>query len=194
MKLIHFFSILILSYTQISCGNGSCCKIDESAAANLSLKSEDLVDSVQNLEVTKNINALVAAYLEIKNALVASDSQESINKANDFLKMLIIIDIKKMNKNQQVFFNSIYDKLKKEAERIAQTNDINNQRIFFKDLSDNILLVVKTFNCNKNSLYLQYCPMAFDDKGASWISDKNEIRNPYFGDAMLKCGVVKAEF
>jgi Cu(I)/Ag(I) efflux system membrane fusion protein len=36
-----------------------------------------------------------------------------------------------------------------------------------------------------------FCPMAFDDKGASWITEDREVRNPYFGNAMLKCGVIK---
>jgi hypothetical protein len=35
--------------------------------------------------------------------------------------------------------------------------------------------------------------MAFNDQGAYWISDREEIRNPYFGDKMLTCGVVKEE-
>jgi Cu(I)/Ag(I) efflux system membrane fusion protein len=30
--------------------------------------------------------------------------------------------------------------------------------------------------------------MAEDDSGAFWLSETEEIRNPYFGDMMLKCG------
>jgi Cu(I)/Ag(I) efflux system membrane fusion protein len=33
--------------------------------------------------------------------------------------------------------------------------------------------------------------MAFNDKGAYWLSDKEAIRNPYFGDKMLTCGSVE---
>jgi hypothetical protein len=40
-------------------------------------------------------------------------------------------------------------------------------------------------------LYLLHCPMAFQDKGADWISDEPRIINPYFGDEMLHCGKVK---
>ncbi|MNG29248.1 hypothetical protein D3C84_1146450 [compost metagenome] len=40
-------------------------------------------------------------------------------------------------------------------------------------------------------LYVHYCPMAFDNKGAVWISTTKEVRNPYFGEKMLKCGEVK---
>jgi Cu(I)/Ag(I) efflux system membrane fusion protein len=33
--------------------------------------------------------------------------------------------------------------------------------------------------------------MAFNNEGAYWLSDSEQIRNPYFGDKMLTCGVVK---
>jgi hypothetical protein len=32
--------------------------------------------------------------------------------------------------------------------------------------------------------------MAFDDKGAYWLSAESEIKNPYFGKKMLECGEV----
>lgn len=40
-------------------------------------------------------------------------------------------------------------------------------------------------------VYVHHCPMAFDDKGADWLYDKRDIYNPYFGEVMLRCGVVK---
>ena len=41
--------------------------------------------------------------------------------------------------------------------------------------------------------YRQFCPMAFDFKGAFWLSDSEEILNPYFGEEMLTCGNVDVE-
>jgi len=35
--------------------------------------------------------------------------------------------------------------------------------------------------------------MAFGNKGADWLSEKDEVLNPYFGDMMLRCGEVKGE-
>ena len=35
--------------------------------------------------------------------------------------------------------------------------------------------------------------MAFDNAGADWVSDEALIRNPYFGDLMMKCGYVAEE-
>jgi Cu(I)/Ag(I) efflux system membrane fusion protein len=41
-----------------------------------------------------------------------------------------------------------------------------------------------------NPLFIQKCPMANSNKGAIWISNEEEIRNPYYGNAMLSCGSV----
>ena len=43
------------------------------------------------------------------------------------------------------------------------------------------------------TIYKQYCPMAFNNEGAYWLSESKDIMNPYFGDRMLKCGRVDAE-
>ena len=40
-------------------------------------------------------------------------------------------------------------------------------------------------------VYYQYCPMAFNNKGAYWLSNQSVIRNPYFGNEMLECGKVE---
>jgi membrane fusion protein, copper/silver efflux system len=37
-------------------------------------------------------------------------------------------------------------------------------------------------------IYGYECSMAFDNKGAYWFQDFEEIANPYFGDAMKRCG------
>ena len=41
------------------------------------------------------------------------------------------------------------------------------------------------------ALYHDHCPMAQDNKGAMWLSETKEIRNPYFGDKMMTCGSVE---
>ena len=38
-----------------------------------------------------------------------------------------------------------------------------------------------------------FCPMANDGKGAIWISEPQDIKNPYLGKAMPTCGTIKEE-
>ena len=73
---------------------------------------------------------------------------------------------------------------KGENERIT---GIKKQRTAFIQLSSAMIQSVKTFGINKK-IYNQFCPMANDNKGANWLSFQENIKNPYFGDAMLTCG------
>jgi len=47
---------------------------------------------------------------------------------------------------------------------------------------------LETFGIQKGTVYYQFCPMANGNQGATWLSEIEDIRNPYFGDAMLSCG------
>jgi Cu(I)/Ag(I) efflux system membrane fusion protein len=71
---------------------------------------------------------------------------------------------------------------------------LNGLRQHFSFLSENILEVTESFGLEKDKVYKVFCPMAFDNKGAYWLSETEEILNPYFGDAMLSCGEVKETY
>jgi hypothetical protein len=77
------------------------------------------------------------------------------------------------------------------AAKITAASDIETQRAAYSKLSNDMIALVKKSGVSNGELYVEYCPMAFDDKGASWLSSSKEIRNPYFGDKMLTCGEVK---
>ncbi len=66
--------------------------------------------------------------------------------------------------------------------------DIEKQRSEFAKFNIAFYKSLKAFGLNNVTAYYQYCPMAEKDKGAYWFSDSEEIKNPYFGDAMLGCG------
>lgn len=80
--------------------------------------------------------------------------------------------------------------IKSSGNAIASTSEIKNQRDHFKRLSAQMISSIKRFGINQK-VYSKFCPMADNDKGAYWLSLEKEIRNPYFGDAMLSCGTIK---
>ena len=79
------------------------------------------------------------------------------------------------------------DALRKDASQIAESRSIEKQRESFNGLSDNMIALAQKFKLADDSVYVQFCPMA----DASWLSAEKEIRNPYYGASMLKCGSVK---
>lgn len=115
----------------------------------------------------------IAAYLELKDALVESSSDKA-KAAAEKLKSLL----------------SANESVAAQADAIAGTDEIEEQRAAFELVSMAVYEEVQA-NGSGVELYKQYCPMAFDDKGAYWLSDSKEIMNPYFGSMMLKCGVVQ---
>ncbi|MGA8854029.1 MAG: DUF3347 domain-containing protein [Christiangramia sp.] len=112
------------------------------------------------------------SYLEVKNALVATDA-EAAKKAAASLESAV---------GEQEDIAGI-------AQRLTNTDDINQQREIFSELTAAMEPVLKGA-ISSGKIYKQFCPMAFEGKGDFWYSNSEEIRNPYFGDKMLKCGRV----
>ncbi|MBS0030064.1 DUF3347 domain-containing protein [Chitinophaga sp. 22321] len=77
------------------------------------------------------------------------------------------------------------------AANIMAATDIDAQRTLYAGLSTAFIALVKQSGLSSGALYVDFCPMAMHDKGASWLSAGKEIKNPYFGEKMMTCGDVK---
>jgi hypothetical protein len=78
------------------------------------------------------------------------------------------------------------------ARKVAEADDLEGVRSTFAALTAG-LEPLFTDGITDGVIYKQHCPMAFDGAGGNWFSDVSDIRNPYYGDKMLKCGKVVAE-
>ncbi len=79
-------------------------------------------------------------------------------------------------------------------EEIINNNEIKDKRISFYELSKYLVKALKNKSIETNhgrDIYIQFCPMAMNNKGAIWLSTDYNILNPYYGETMLKCGVVR---
>ncbi len=137
------------------------------------------------------LDSLVHKYIQLKNALVDSDQQQSAIKVDDFVNGLEKIDMTLVKGDAHIFWMKQLDALRTHGKKINETQDIEAQRKQFHFLSSTLINTVQAFGTNSNNFHVQFCPMALDDSGADWIALEKEIRNPYFGSKMLKCGIVK---
>lgn len=63
---------------------------------------------------------------------------------------------------------------------------------YFEMLSNAMISAVKASPSSyEEDLYVMNCPMVYGDRGADWLQSSEQLRNPYFGAMMLKCGEVK---
>ncbi|MGY8908490.1 efflux RND transporter periplasmic adaptor subunit [Polaribacter sp. Hel_I_88] len=131
-------------------------------------------------------------YILLKDALVNDDAKGAQHAGKQINQSLKKVDMKLLSDEEaHNHWMTIQKELKTSANAIENSSDIVTQRGHFKHLSAHMISSVQLFGVNEN-VYIQFCPMADDNKGAYWISLEKEVRNPYYGEAMLTCGEVKA--
>ena len=150
----------------------------------------------------KSINEVVVKYMNIKDAFVDADTAAVKSNARDFINLLNAIDTTELKKDtaliEATVMSAIND-LKSNAASILNQTDITEMRKDFSSLTDMMFPAFFTaIKYEGPTLYVQNCPMAFNDEiPANWISNTEEIINPYLGKnhpkykaGMLHCGEV----
>ncbi|MFD1094134.1 efflux RND transporter periplasmic adaptor subunit [Salegentibacter chungangensis] len=137
-------------------------------------------------EFQKKFYGVLTEYFKLKDALVASDANTATKMANKALKELPGQKAANLDEMASAHFGKVREML----QAITKNNDLENQRAHFVILSENMIALTANIDSLGKSVYLQHCPMANSDKGADWLSLESEIKNPYYGDAMLGCGEV----
>ena len=84
--------------------------------------------------------------------------------------------------------------LQSHSNKILESQEVAIQRKQFGFLSEVLITTIEAFGTEGKALYVQHCPMAFNNEGADWLATEEAIQNPYFGDKMMKCGLVKKTF
>ena len=129
------------------------------------------------------LQPLLQDYLQLKDDLVDSDATSAMQAAKKASAKINNIDTAELDKMLISHFKVIQDKFK----AISASEDIEAQRENFIALSQNMIALVSNFD-EIEEIYIQRCPMANNNKGATWLSRNKEIRNPYFGEQMMTCG------
>lgn len=184
--LIAAVSITILTACNDSSNNQSNTDLDTAQA-----KQEAPVAAATNTATP--VKDILAGYLELKNSLTRDD-----DKAAAAAGVAMTVAFKKFDKSiltaeQKKTYEDIEADAKEHAEHIGKNaGNLAHQREHFETLSKDLYELVKTFGAGQ-PLYQDFCPMYNDGKGATWLSETKEVKNPYFGKKMPTCGSIKEE-
>ncbi len=141
--------------------------------------------------VSFSIDAMVTNYISLKNALTKDDSKTAASAAKALYANFNAVNANAIDAKLQKEFIDIAESAKEHAEHIgANAAKIDHQREHFATLSKDMNDMIKIFG-TKQKLYQDFCPMYNDGKGAIWISEFKEIKNPFYGSKMLSCGSMK---
>ena len=177
MQFFLRFLILFPICGLLSCADGTesanhtNVAIDTPAEVNRSTAAE--LDSYDASFADGMTEKVFQNYPHLRDALVAADAVEAA-RVSGFMAAA---------------FGSDRAEAERHAQAIHRADDIEVQRTEFTQLTAAVGPLFEQ-GLSGAAIYKQYCPMAFDNTGADWYSDSEEILNPYFGDRMLRCGKV----
>lgn len=201
MKKI-FISLLALSiiiFTACNSGDKSAkpddmSKMNPDSTKNTTQPDSDIATvtpTFANLDtkLSADMKSVVGHYLHVKNALTNDNADEAANGSKAISEALGKIDKSLFTAEQKKVYDENEADLKEHAEQISKSK-IDSQREHFAMMSEDMYALVKAFGGGQ-ALYHDHCPMFNDNKGAMWLSETKEIKNPYMGSSMPKCGKVE---
>ncbi|MGY5848148.1 DUF3347 domain-containing protein [Salegentibacter sp. HM20] len=129
-------------------------------------------------------------YLKLKDALVGDDFEAASKASAELQNSLNALENANFQDLAGEALESYTSRLETYLNSMTEAADIAALRDEFDEVSQVMIRMAQSFKPFGERLFIQHCPMANQDRGADWLSLSEEIRNPYYGSMMLKCGEV----
>jgi hypothetical protein len=152
-----------------------------------------LAKSANSQAFNLSFGQLLADYYKLKDSFIAEKdsgitrSAKSLMVTTDSLKLGELKADSSIISTARIYTSSISSELK----GLLGEKDIEAKRKSFQIISDQLYDLIRTVRYDRAVIYHDYCPMAFNDQGANWLSNTPDIRNPYLPTKMMTCGEVK---
>jgi len=178
----------------VSCANNNTNK--QAEVANMA-KPAGPVESILDEPCNTKLKQMLADYYLVKDGFVASDAAKVdsacakfIASTDSFTVAFAHMKFKDDTMNYMAKWKVYLDTIQAKSNQLISLKDATCElkRVPFSKLSDEMFTFLKLIKIKNAGIYQQHCPMAFEDKGANWLSNESDIKNPYFGKKMLECG------
>lgn len=154
--------------------------------------------------LTFSINNALSQYFALSEGFVNWDIT-TVNRQTDSLKQALgKVRFNDLKKDTAIYetATTYQANFNNDLDNILVQKDIEAKRKAYNSLSQNMYDLLRIIKYNNRKVYLQMCPMAFDDSNSGlWLSrsgSDDERRNPYLGlhhpkykSAMINCGETK---
>ena len=158
--------------------------------------SEEKMSEIQtgfSGEKISDLSMILKGYLELTDALIKDDSEQAGKSGEQLLIAFNGFDKSSLDESKSAEYSEIEESMIENAEHIVKNSKvIDHQREHLASLSEDMIDLILLVGSSEK-LYVDFCPMANDNEGATWISKTKEISNPYMGRSMPNCGSIKKE-
>jgi hypothetical protein len=186
-KTLLILSVILLT---VACKN----KEDKTEETTTTPEPKTTTGYAYSETFNQSMNNVLNAYYSLKDAFVASDTAKVNASALQLKGLLDSLKLDEVQKFDTLGFSSINGRpgdVAAELSGLLGEKELEKKRESFEMVSNAFYDMVRVIKPTGATIYYQYCPMAFNDKGAYWLSNADSIMNPYFGKKMLTCGEVK---
>ena len=140
----------------------------------------------------KQLAALYASYFAMQKALASDTFPGALAEATAGKAALAKVDMKLVAGKDHTDWMAMAAGLEKILTDAGRAKDIKPLRESFALYSEQMAVLAKRFGPpGGGDTYRMKCPMAFNNRGAIWLQDNKDLRNPYYGAEMLKCGDIQ---
>ncbi len=132
----------------------------------------------------ETMNKITVEYLKIKDTLTNDKTENVKTNAKEIVSLAKKLDVKNVMGEHKDHFKKLPENISASAKTLSKAKNIKAMRKAFNDLSKPMAMwatIVKPAGIN-----VAYCSM----NPGSWLQTGKEIRNPYYGASMLKCGEI----
>ena len=168
-------------------GGGRGGTIHNHGGDDFDLSSKDTESTAPNSFI-EGLDPVYGAYLNAQERLADDDLGGFLEAVIDLNTSIISVNTSGLSGESL----GLWTQSSKQLSVGLDGADIEVARHKFEMMTAGVMALQDRFgNPRGETLHVAFCPMAFDFKGAQWIQRGTEINNPYFGDAMLRCGEIQ---
>ncbi len=193
MKNILFYIVISVT-TLTACNSNNHKSGDGHDHDHMAMDTATVKEPAGTINDSVLLKEIVNGYLQIKNALATDDTKYAAEAGTALDVSFKNFDKSSLTAEQMKIFEDVEADAREHAEHIGgNSGKIAHQRQHFEILSKDMVDLLNVFGSGGQTLYKDFCPMYNNNKGAYWISESKEIKNPFYGKAMSTCGTVKEE-
>ncbi|MEC5128107.1 efflux RND transporter periplasmic adaptor subunit [Verrucomicrobiales bacterium BCK34] len=165
------------------------------AKPSMMLPSEDperlFPDANAPGEFLTQSDKILEIYFDIQKSLADDSLEKAKSAALSGNALLPDVSPEALTESSAKIWKELSKQIGASFESIGKAEAIEPARDHFQKLTSAMDELVRRFGTAHLPVYEHYCPMAFDNTGATWLQPDENLLNPYFGASMLQCGEVR---
>ncbi len=137
----------------------------------------------------EQLGAVYNAYLAAQKALSGDDLKASKAAAGQLVAAAKATDMALLKGDAHMAWMARLKSLNEGGDAMVKSESIDDSRRGFETVSNAMIMAGRQFGFGADKqANVFHCPMAFKNKGASWLQATDQLENPYFGAKMFRCG------